>query len=129
MRWADRRDGRIKQSTMPYPQAPNQLSGQVMPDPSGCSVRFLVAVCSQSEPIRAMPNMIMSTMNLRFRKTCPDGWHKTSATGVGFLSQQQQNANQFVKFSHMSRGTWSHVDEKCPAPLGIEPTSPPCSLM
>jgi len=30
-----------------------------------------------------------------------DGWHKMSATSVGHLSQHQENANQFVKFSHM----------------------------
>jgi hypothetical protein len=48
-------------------QAPNQPSGQVLClIPSGRSVRILVAVCSQSESIRDMPDMIMSTMNFSF---------------------------------------------------------------
>jgi len=41
-----------------------------------------------------------------------------SATSVGYLSQQQQNANQFVKFSHMTcnaaKGGMMHKDlEHC----------------
>ena len=42
-----------------------------------------------------MPNMIMSTMNFSFAQP---GWHKTSATSVGYLSQQQENTNQFTKW-------------------------------
>jgi len=55
-----------------------------------------VAVRSQSEQFRAMPSVIMSTMNL----TSPVGWHKMSATSVGYLSQQQENAKSRKIQSH-----------------------------
>ena len=32
----------------------------------------------------------------------PDGWQNLSATSVRLLSQQHENANQFVNFSHMT---------------------------
>ena len=47
-------------------QAPNQPTGQVTPNPSSVVHKFLVDVCSQSQPFRAMPSMLMSTMNFSF---------------------------------------------------------------
>ena len=49
-----------------------------------------------------MPNIIMSTMNLSVAWPAPNSWQNLSATSVRFLSQQHENANQFINFSHMT---------------------------
>ena len=53
---------------------------------------------SQSESLRAMPNMIMSTMNFSFVKPAPTAGKKCQPQAWDTLVNSRENANQFAKF-------------------------------
>jgi len=110
---------------MGLPQAPNQPTGQVTPNPSSVVHKFLVDVCSQSQLFRAMPSMLMSTMNFSFaqpaqagKKCQPQAWDtlvntrrpriSSGVTPLTLMTDWLHDlprcdvANQFAKFSHMT---------------------------